>query len=90
MQKVKQEFHVAATEGAQWDVQVLSKVVRESFPAMDFGELVKLFDSPNIEVVSPQCLTWLVPLFLRLLKQGFPSDWLYALWKNKSAGEGRE
>lgn len=80
---------MAATEGAQWDVQVLSKAVRESFPAMDFGELVKLFDSPNIEVVSPQCLTTLVPLFLRLLKQGFPSDWLYALWNNKSAGGGR-
>lgn len=79
---------MTASEGAPWDVSVLSKVVRECFPSMDFGELVKLFDCPNLEAVSPQCLTSLLPLFLLLLKQGLPADWLYSLWKNKS-GRGR-
>lgn len=87
MQKILQEFHVSVSESAQWDVQLLSKVVRESFPSLDFTEVVKLLDSPNLEVVSPQCLSLLLPLFLLLLKQGLPNDWLYSLWKNPSGPE---
>lgn len=65
-----------------WNLDVFVLTVQELVPQLSWKEVIKELDNPEFFIKDKSSLRLLVQALKKVLKEPFPIDYLYRVWKN--------